>query len=57
MFRNFLNCIEAMIRAVSYLLILIIGLTATTLGAFVVVMLAYRLGQLFWFILFKESWL
>jgi len=57
MFRNFLNCIEAMIRAVSYLLILIIGLTATTLGAFFVVMLAYRLWQLFWFILFKESWL
>ncbi len=56
MFRNLLNCIEAMIQAVSYLLILIIGLTATALGAFFVVMLAYRLGQLLWIFVFKESW-
>jgi len=46
-----------MIQAVSYLLILIIGLTATALGAFFVVMLAYRLGQLLWIFVFKEPWL
>ena len=57
MFKKLLNCIEAMIQAVTYLLVLIIGLTATALGAFIVVMVGYRLGQLLWFHLFKEPWI
>ena len=56
MLRNLLNFAEAMIQAVSYLLILIIGLTATALGTFIVVMVAYRLVQLLWFYIFKEPW-
>lgn len=56
MFKNLLKFIEAMIQAVTYLLVLIIGLTATALGAFIVVMVAYRLWQFLWFYIFKEPW-
>ena len=57
MLRNFLNFVEAMIRAITYLLVLVIGLTAAALGTFFVVMLAYRLMQFLWFYIFKDPWL
>ncbi len=57
MFRNLLNCVEAMIQAVTYLLVLVIGLTATALGAFFVMMLAFRLCQFMWYLIFQEPWI
>jgi hypothetical protein len=57
MLRNFLNLIESVIQAVTYLLILVIGLTAAGLGAFLVVLLALRFGQLIWAIILKEPWI
>ena len=57
MFRNLFNCVEAMIQAVSYLQILIIGLAAAALAAFFVVMLAFRLCQFFWYLIFQEPWI
>ena len=57
MIKSFFNAIEAMIRAVIYLLILIIGLTAAALGSYIVLFLAIRTAQLLWTLIFKEPWL
>ena len=57
MLKNFFQLLESLIRSVMYLLILIIGLTATGLGAFLVVLLAFRIGQFLWIGFLKEPWL
>lgn len=57
MFKNIFQAFEALLRAVIYLLILIIGLTATGLGAYIVLFLAIRIGQFLWVLVFKEPWL
>lgn len=57
MIKSFFQAIEAMIRAVIYLLILVIGLTITALGSYIVFFLAIRTAQFLWTFLFKEPWL
>jgi len=57
MIKSFFKAIEAMIRAVIYLLILVIGLTITALGSYIVFFLAIRTAQFLWTFLFKEPWL
>jgi hypothetical protein len=57
MIKSFFQAFEALFRAVIYLLILIIGLTVTGLGAYIVLFLAIRIGQFLWILIFKEPWL
>lgn len=57
MIKSFFKAIDAMIRAVIYLLILVIGLTVTALGSYIVLFVAIRTVQLLWTFLFKEPWL
>lgn len=57
MIKAFFQAIEAMARATIYLLLLLIGLTVTGLGAYMVFFLAFRIGQFFWELIFKKPWL
>jgi len=57
MIKVIFEAIEAMLRAVIYLLILLIGLALAALGAYTIVFLSIRIGQLLYELLFKEKWL
>ena len=57
MIKRIFEAIEAMLRAAIYLLILLMGLAMVGLGAFTILCLAIRTGQLLWTLLFREPWL
>jgi len=57
MLKNFFEAVEAMIRAVIYLLILLMGLAMASLGAYTIMFLALRIGQFLFELIFKEKWL
>jgi len=54
---NFFKAIEALARALIYLLTLIIGLTATALACYFMIFLSFRVGQFLWIFLFKDPWI
>lgn len=57
MIKAIFQAIESMIRAVTYLLILIIGLSVASLGAYASIYFAIRIGQFLYVIFFRERWL
>jgi predicted amino acid racemase len=57
MLKNIFAGIEAMLRAVIYLLILLMGLALAGLGTFTILFLAFRSGQFLWALILKEKWL
>ena len=57
MLKNIFAGIEAMLRAVIYLLILLMGLALAGLGAYAILFLALRIGQFLWVLILKEKWL
>ena len=57
MLQKLFEATEAMLRAAIYLLILIMGVAITTLGAYTIIFLALRIGQFFWVLILKEKWL
>jgi len=56
MIQNLFQAIEAMLRAVMYLLILLMGVAVAGLAAFTIVCLAVRIGQFLWVLIFAEKW-
>jgi hypothetical protein len=57
MLKNIFAGIEAMLRAVIYLLILLMGISIAGLGAYAILFLALRIGQFLWVLILKEKWL
>jgi hypothetical protein len=57
MLKNIFAGIEAMLRAVIYLLILLMGLAITCLGAYTILFLAFRIGQFLYTLIFRNPWL
>ena len=57
MLKNIFAAIEAMLRAVIYLLILLMGLAMAGLGAYTILFLALRIGQFLYELIFKDKWL
>lgn len=57
MVKRIFEAIEAMTQAVTYLLILLMGLMLAGLGAFVILGSALRIGQFLWAVLFAENWI
>ena len=57
MLKNIFAAIEAMLRAVIYLLILLMGLALSGLGAYTILFLALRIGQFLYELIFKDKWL
>lgn len=57
MIKNMFQAIEALFRAVIYLLILLMGLFTAGLGAFTIFFLAIRIGQFLWALIFAEKWI
>ena len=57
MLKNIFAAIEAMLRAVIYLLILLMGLALAGLGAYAILFLALRIGQFLYTLIFQERWL
>ena len=49
--------VESALRAAIYLLVLIMGVSVATLGAYAVFFLCYRSGQLLWDSIFKSRWM
>ena len=57
MIQSIFQAIEAVLRAVIYLLILVMGLSMAGLGAYTIVFLAFRIGQFLWELISKRAWL
>jgi len=57
MLKKFLDAVETMLRAVIYLLILLMGLALAALGAFTITFLSIRIGQFLFELLGRRSWL
>lgn len=57
MLKNIFAGIEAMLRAVIYLLILLMGIAIAGLGSYTILFLALRIGQFLYELIFKEKWL
>ena len=57
MIGNIFKAIEAMLRAVIYLQILVMGASMAGLAAFTSVFLALRIGQFLWALILSEKWL
>jgi len=57
MLKKLFEAVEAILRAVIYLLILIMGLSIAGLGAYFIFFLSIRMGQFFFELLFSEKWL
>ena len=57
MINNIFKAIESAVRAVTYLLILVMGLSIAGLGAFTILFLTIRIGQFLWTLMFQEAWL
>ena len=57
MLKNLFAAIEAMLRAVIYLLILLMGLAMAGLGAYTILFLSLRIGQFLWVLILKDKWL
>jgi len=57
MIKSLFQAIEALCRAVIYVLILTMGVAVAGLGAYTIIFLAFRTGQFLWTLIFKEPWL
>jgi len=57
MLKNIFAGTEAMLRAVIYLLILLMGLAIAGLGSYTILFLSLRIGQFLYELIFKEKWL
>ena len=57
MLGNFFKAMEALARALIYLLTLVIGLTVTALACYFMIFLSFRIAQALWVLLFKDPWL
>jgi hypothetical protein len=56
MIKKIFDAIEGMCQAVTYLLILFVGVVIVGLGTYTILFLAIRIGQMLWAVLFRESW-
>lgn len=57
MLKKFFEATEVVMRAATYSLILLMGLSIVSLGAFTILFLSIRIGQFLWVLVFKEKWL
>lgn len=57
MFKRLFEAVAAMLRAVVYLQILLMGAAITALGAYVTVFAVIRIAQLLHTLIFKEKWI
>jgi hypothetical protein len=57
MLKRFFEAVEAMLKTIIYLLILLMGMAIATLGTYTILFLALRIGQLLFELIFKEKWL
>lgn len=57
MLKRLFEAVEATIRAVTYLLVLLMGVAIAALGSYTIIFLAIRIGQFLWVLIFKEKWL
>ena len=57
MIKSIFQAIEALFKATTYLLILTMSLAMAGLGAFIIILLAFRIGEFLWVLIFKEAWL
>lgn len=57
MLKKIFEAMEVMLRAVIYLLILVMGLSLAALGTYTILFLSLRIGQLLWVLILREKWL
>jgi len=57
MMKKVFEAIESFIKAVIYMLILIMGMTVASIATFTVLFSAIRLAQFLWLACFQDAWL
>jgi len=57
MFKRMFEAVEAMLRAIIYLLILVTGASIARVGAFIIIFLAIRFAQLVYELILKSKWI
>ena len=57
MLRRLFEICEAMLRATTYMMVLLVGLSVACLGAFTIIFLSMRIGQFLWDLFLKGRWL
>ena len=57
MLKKLFEAVEATLRAVCYLLVLLMGVAIATLSSYTIIFLAIRIGQFLWVLIFKDKWL
>jgi len=56
MLKNLYQFLEALLNALTYLMVLFMAVALAGLGAFVIGTLAFRMGQFIWAIFGKNRW-
>lgn len=57
MLKEISKTFEAVLWALLYFFVLLIGLAVAVLGAYIVIFLSYRTGQFLFELIFREKWL
>jgi len=57
MLKKLFEAVEATMRAVIYLLVLLMGLAMAALGAYTIIFLTIRVGQFLYELILKNKWL
>lgn len=57
MLKRLFEAVEATMRAVIYLLVLLMGQAMVALGAYTIIFLTIRVGQFLYELIFKNKWI
>lgn len=57
MIKKIFEVVESFVKAIIYMLILIMGMTVASLATYTVFFCAFRLAQFLWLAFFAEPWI
>lgn len=56
MLKKIIEYIDAILRGIILVFIILMGVTLVSFGAYIIVLVCFRTGQLLWDILFSHRW-
>lgn len=57
MIKKIFEVVESFVKAIIFMLVLVMGMTVASLATYAVLFFAFRVAQLLWRAFFKEPWL
>jgi len=57
MAKKIFEAIESFVKAIIFMLVLVMGMTVASLATYAVLFFAFRVAQLLWRVFFREPWL